>query len=257
MAGDGGRTAAFIVIGNEILSGRTADVNLNHLARRLRALGIALREARVVRDEEDQIVKAVRELREVHDLVFTSGGIGPTHDDITTASVAKAFGVGTEVNPRARAMLETYYTPRGEELTPARLKMATTPVGAELIANKVTGAPAYRIGNVHVLAGVPAIFRAMLDIALEPVAPSAGYRSRTVRVSDGESLIAPLLSEVQGRHPALDAGSYPKMSPQGFSCELVVSGTDHAEVDRAFGELLEGLRAGGFAHEEVTEEDEA
>ncbi len=249
------RRAALVVIGNEILSGRTADVNLNRLARRLREIGVDLREARVVRDEEGQIVGAVRELRASHDLVFTSGGIGPTHDDITTASVAKAFGVGTEVDPRAREILESYYAPRGESLTPARLKMATVPSGAELIPNRVTGAPAYRMENVYVLAGVPAIFAAMLEEVIGLVGASAGYRSRTARVKAGESLIAGLLADVQGRHPSLDIGSYPRMSADGFSCDLVVSGTAHGEVDRAFADLAGALDAGKFDHAEVAGEE--
>jgi len=245
------RTAAFLIIGNEILSGRTKDVNLNHLACRLREKGVSLREARVVRDETAAIISAVRELSAACDLVFTSGGIGPTHDDITTACVAEAFGVEAKIDPSARKILESYYVPRGEELTPARLKMATIPEGAELIANKVTGAPAYRIGNVHVLAGVPRIFVSMLDEIIEAMDPAEGYSSRTVRVWDGESTIAVLLERVQESHPDLDVGSYPKMSDQGFHCELVVSGLGAAKVDAAFSDLLVALKEKGTSHEEI------
>ena len=250
MAGD--RTAAFLIIGNEILSGRTADVNLNRLAKRLSESGVSLREARVVRDETGCIVDAVRALSKAYGYVFTSGGIGPTHDDITTAAIAQAFGAKVTVDPEARAMLEAYYAPRSMELTPARLKMATIPEGAELIRNRISGAPAYRLDNIYVLAGVPSIFAAMLDEAIAQIGETEGYCSRTVRVFAGESTIASLLESVQDSHPGLDVGSYPKMSAAGFSCDLVVTGLDAEEVSAALEELLAALSGQDAEYEEIT-----
>ncbi len=247
------RTAAFLIIGNEILSGRTKDINLNHLARKLRSIGINLRETRVVRDEEDAIVRAVREMSAIYDLVFTSGGIGPTHDDITTASIAKAFNAEVRITDEARQMLEDYYSKRGQELTPAHLKMASTPEGAVLIANKLTGAPAYRVNNVHVLAGVPQIFASMLDEVLEDIGKAEGYHSRTVQVMERESLIAELLAEVQNSHPELDVGSYPQMKDGKYCCELVVSGLNRKSVEEAFGQLVKALQTSGFRHAESPE----
>ena len=164
-AGDGIVTAALCVIGDEILSGRTKDQNIGHIADHLTAIGIQLKEVRVVPDEEPEIIAAVNALRARYTYLFTTGGIGPTHDDITADSVAKAFGVGIDVDERALGPMKAYFERRGVELTPARLRMARIPFGAELVENSVSIAPGFMLGNVIVMAGIPAIMQVMLQAA--------------------------------------------------------------------------------------------
>ena len=192
-------TACLIIIGNEILSGRTVDANLPHLAKKLGEIGIRLAEARVVPDIEQEIVDAVNTCRAKHDYVFTTGGIGPTHDDITSAAVAKAFGLPFGRNPEAEALLLDYYPP--EKVNEARLSMADTPEGAELIANPVSIAPGFRVENVYVMAGVPKIMQAMLDNVLPTLEGGAVVLSRSVTMFMPEGEIALHLKVASGRAP--------------------------------------------------------
>ncbi len=228
-------TAAVVVIGNEILSGRTKDSNLGYLAEQLNALGVRLREARVVADVSEEIVRAVNEMRSRYDYVFTTGGIGPTHDDITSDSVAKAFGAKLVKNPEAVAILERMYEPG--QLNEARLRMAHTPEGASLIQNPVSGAPGFQIENVFVLAGVPAIMRAMFDGLKHRLAGGPPVLSRTVAAFIGEGTIAKELGALQDRFPDLEIGSYPFFRQGRFGTSLVLRGTEAAMIDRAAAEL--------------------
>jgi molybdenum cofactor synthesis domain-containing protein len=228
-------TAAVLIIGNEILSGRTKDANLGYIAEELSRLGIRLREARVIADIEEEIVAAVNELRRRYDYVFTTGGIGPTHDDITAASVAKAFGLRLILDPRARAMLERNYPPGG--LNEARLRMAHVPEGAELIENPVSAAPGFRIGNVFVMAGVPSIMRAMFDGLKHRLIGGKPVLSRTVSAFLGEGIIAAGLGSLQQRYPELEIGSYPFFRQGRYGASFVLRGTERALIDAAAGEL--------------------
>jgi molybdenum cofactor synthesis domain-containing protein len=230
-------TAAILIIGNEILSGRTQDVNLAYLAKELGALGIPVREARVVPDIEAEIVAAVNACRARYSYVFTTGGIGPTHDDITSGCVAKAFGVELVQDPEAVALLRRHYT--GDQLNEARLRMATVPKGSRLIENPVSTAPGFQIGNVYVLAGVPAIMRAMFDGLKGGLKGGRPVTSRTVSTYLGEGAIAQALGALQARHPAVDIGSYPFFRRGQFGTSLVARGTDEIALD----EVAEGLRA--------------
>ncbi len=228
-------TACLVIIGNEILSGRTQDVNLQHLALKLNEWGVRLREARVIPDVESVIVDTLDQTRTQFDYVFTTGGIGPTHDDITSACVAKAFGVALVKHPEAMRVLAASYPPG--EFTAARQKMAEVPEGAELIENAVSAAPGYRIGNVFVLAGVPSIMRAMLDTLRNRLVGGAPVLSRTVRAALPESRVADGLAEIQGRHPGLDIGSYPFFSAGRYGTSLVLRGTDTGMLDAAAAEV--------------------
>lgn len=221
-------SAAAVIIGNEILSGRTRDANLPWLGEQLAACGVALREARVVADLEEDIVAALDACRARYDHVFTTGGIGPTHDDITTAAVARAFGVPVVVSGQAVARLRAYYGE--EELTPARLKMAEVPAGAELIDNPVSGAPGYRIGNVYVLAGVPAIMRAMFDAVRHRFCGGTPIRARAVAGYVRESAVAAELAAIQARYPDVAIGSYPFARGERFGTSIVLRGTDPARL---------------------------
>ena len=235
-------TAAMIVIGDEILSGRTRDVNLHHLAGRLTERGVELREARVVADDPGAIEGAVRALSVAHDHVFTSGGIGPTHDDITADCVARAMGAALSVREDARAALEAHYAPRGIELNEARLRMARVPEGALLIDNPVSAAPGFTIGNVHVMAGVPAIFEAMLESVLPRIAGGPPLVSETLRVERGEGDVAGPLGALAEARPELSFGSYPFQGAQGrFGVNVVVRGTDARAVRAARDELARAL----------------
>ncbi|MFD2262677.1 competence/damage-inducible protein A [Lacibacterium aquatile] len=230
-------TAAIIVIGDEILSGRTQDVNIHFLAKELTKLGIPLREVRVVPDVADEIVAAVNTLRQKFTYVFTTGGIGPTHDDITSASVAKAFGLEIHRHPDAVKLLEGHYAPG--ELTEARLKMTEVPVGATLIQNPISKAPGFKIGNVHVLAGVPKIAEAMFDAIRPTLQGGPEIHARTVSCSLGEGAIAARLSAIQDRFPDTSIGSYPYFtgSGGGSGTALVTRGTDLARVQAAAAEI--------------------
>ncbi|NVK34029.1 MAG: competence/damage-inducible protein A [Rhodobacteraceae bacterium] len=222
-------TAAFIVIGDEVLSGRTKDKNIGFLADYMTNVGIDLAEVRIVPDIEDRIVEAVNELRAKYTYVFTSGGIGPTHDDITADSIAKAFGVSIDIDPRARQILEDYY-PNGE-VTEARLRMARIPSGAGLIANPVSGAPGFVMENVHVMAGVPKIMQAMVDEIVPTLKTGQKMLSRHVDADLPESRIAAALGDLQSAHPDVMIGSYPKNDDGRFTTQIVVRSRDPQQID--------------------------
>ncbi|MGX9853993.1 competence/damage-inducible protein A [Limimaricola variabilis] len=230
-------TAAMLVIGDEILSGRTRDSNLNHLAKELTLRGIDLREARVVADDHDAIVAAVRALSTAHDHLFTSGGIGPTHDDITAPAVAAAFGLEAGVRDDARAILAAHYEARGVELNAARLRMARIPEGATLIDNPVSAAPGFSLENVHVMAGVPRIFEAMLAGLLPRIPGGKPVLSQSLRIERGEGDVAEALSALAAAHPGLAIGSYPFTENGVSGTNIVVRGADGAEVEAALVEL--------------------
>jgi len=241
-------TAAMLVIGDEILSGRTKDRNIGHLAEIMTAIGIDLKEVRIVPDEEDEIVAAVNAVRARYTYVFTTGGIGPTHDDITADSMARAFGVPCEYDARAYAMLEESYARRGLEFTEARRRMARMPRGAVHIDNPVSTAPGFRIGNVHVMAGVPAIFQAMLDNVVPTLRGGARMLSATVQCPFGEGIIGGPLAEIQKRHPDTIIGSYPKYGDGKFWTELVVRSRSEEALEAARVEvqsMVDGLAAAG------------
>ena len=200
-------TAALIVIGDEVLSGRTKDKNIGHVAERLTDVGIDLREVRVVADVEEDIVAAVNALRARFDYVFTTGGIGPTHDDITADAIAKAFGVSIDVDPRARAMLLEYIAEK--DLNEARLRMARIPAGATLVVNEVSKAPGFRIGNVIVMAGVPRIMQSMLEAVLPELRKGRPMLSRTILAEAKEGDIAAPLRKIAETYPDAIIGSYP------------------------------------------------
>jgi molybdenum cofactor synthesis domain-containing protein len=233
-------TAAVLVIGNEILSGRTKDANLNYIATGLTEIGIRLMEARVVPDIEARIVEAVNALRRQYDYVFTTGGIGPTHDDITSESIAKAFGVKWALDPRAEKLLRDHYG--DADLTEARLRMAHVPQGASLIDNPVSIAPGFRMENVHVMAGVPAICRAMFDGIKSSLTPGDKVHAKTVGGFIGEGVIAKDLGLLQQRYPALDIGSYPFFRQGRFGASFVIRGTDEAAIAKAAEELRAIIR---------------
>lgn len=230
-------TAAMLVIGDEILSGRTKDKNIGHLADIMTAIGIDLREVRIVPDEEDEIAAAVNAVRARYTYVFTTGGIGPTHDDITADSIARAFGVPCEYDSKAYAMLEENYAQRGIEFTEARKRMARMPRGAEHIDNPASVAPGFRIGNVHVMAGVPAIFQAMLDNVVPTLKTGTKMLSATVSCPLGEGLIGGPLADIQQRHPDTIIGSYPKFGDGKFSTELVVRARSQKALEAARAEV--------------------
>ncbi len=230
-------TAAMLVIGDEILSGRTRDANMNHLAKELTSHGIALTEVRVVSDDADAITKAVQALSAAYDHVFTSGGIGPTHDDITAENVARAFDRPISVRDDARAALQSHYDRQGLELNEARLRMARIPDGAVLIDNPISAAPGFIIENVYVMAGVPSIFNAMLAGVLPTLIGGAPVLSQSLRVFRGEGDIAGPLGDLAARYPDLSFGSYPFQRDGVFGAQIVVRGQDGGQVDAAMAEL--------------------
>ncbi|PHQ70505.1 MAG: competence/damage-inducible protein A [Paracoccus sp.] len=238
-------TAAILVIGDEILSGRTREGNAHHLAQVLCATGFDLREIRVVADDQDQIVAAVRALDSslggAWDLLFTSGGIGPTHDDITADAVAAAHGTTVRIHPEARAVLQARCDRMGTELTPNRLRMARIPVGGTLIDNAVSGAPGFSIGHTHVMAGVPEVFRGMVDWLIPRLASGRPVQSRTVEVRRGESDVAEELRAIAAEFPDLSLGSYPYHDERGWGTNLVVRGLDDSRVSLAMDELKRRL----------------
>lgn len=226
-------TAGLLVIGDEILSGRTKDVNIGATAEFCTDLGIELREVRVVSDETDDIVAAVNALRARYTYVFTTGGIGPTHDDITADAIAKAFGVALPINPEARAMLEARWKQTGTEVNEARLRMARIPEGASLIVNSVSAAPGFRIGNVHVMAGVPIIMRAMLEAILPTLRTGRKVLSVTVKAAVGEGTLGGPLGALQEQYPDVKMGSYPQMGHNRIMTELVLRSSDLARLEEA------------------------
>ena len=232
------KTAAMLAIGDELLSGRTKDKNIGHLAEVLTLSGIDLKEVRIVGDEEDEIVAALNALRARYDYVFTSGGIGPTHDDITADAVSKAFGVPCLHDGEAMRLLGDMYERRNMEFTEARQRMARMPEGSRHIANPVSVAPGFIIGNVHVMAGVPQVFQAMLDSLIATLPAGARVLSRSIPCPFGEGDIGTLLAAVQKAHPQTSIGSYPHFDGQRFSTELVVRARDGAALDAAAGAIV-------------------
>ncbi|HEY0033662.1 MAG TPA: molybdopterin-binding protein [Devosia sp.] len=230
-------TAALIVIGDEILSGRTKDVNIGAVADFCTDLGIDLKEVRVVSDETDDIVAAVNAVRARYTYVFTTGGIGPTHDDITADAVAKAFGVELPINAQAREMLEARWKETGTEVNEARLRMARIPEGADLIVNSVSAAPGFRLGNVHVMAGVPIIMRAMLEAIAPTLKGGKKVQSITVRAAVGEGTVGSALGELQALYPDVKMGSYPQMGKGRTMTELVLRSSDPLRLEEAAGKV--------------------
>ncbi len=236
--------AAMLVIGDEILSGRTRDSNLHHLSQRLTAHGLPLAEARLVADDHDAIVAAVQALAPAYAHVFTSGGIGPTHDDITADAVAAAFGRQIDVRADAKALLEAHYAPRGIALNAARLRMARIPDGACLIDNPISAAPGFSIENVHVLAGVPEVFEAMVAGVLPTLTGGPPVLSQSLTVMHAEGEIAPLLARLAAEFDDLSIGSYPRLDRGIFSVNVVVRGTDGARIDAAMTRLATAFAPG-------------
>ncbi|MDK3016637.1 competence/damage-inducible protein A [Pseudodonghicola flavimaris] len=234
-------TAAMLVIGDEILSGRTRDSNMYHLAGELTKQGIDLQEVRVVGDERAAIVAAVRALSGAYDHVFTSGGIGPTHDDITADCIAAAFEATIDVRADARALLAAHYARTGAELNEARLRMARIPEGATLIDNPVSVAPGFTLGNVHVMAGVPAVFEAMVASVLPTLTGGAPLLSQSLRVMRGEGEIATPLAALAADFPDLSIGSYPFQKDGAYGANIVVRGAEGARVDAAITRLAREL----------------
>ena len=245
-------TAAVLLIGDELLSGRTHDLNLRTIAKFLAPLGVEVSEARVVADIPHAIIEAVNALRGQYDYVFTTGGIGPTHDDKTADSVAAAFGVSIGVRADARAVLEAHY--KSVTLNDARLRMARIPEGAALIANPVSRAPGFQLGNVFVLAGVPSIMRGMLEDVAGRIQGGAVVKARTVRgrgVREGD--IAASLEALEHAAPGVAFGSYPWFSPDGYGVHLVARSADPTALAKAGADLVALIRARGAEPEEVDE----
>jgi molybdenum cofactor synthesis domain-containing protein len=236
-------TAAMLVIGDEILSGRTRDANMYYLSGQLTDAGIDLREVRVVSDDPDAIVDAVKALSAGYETVFTSGGIGPTHDDITADCIAKAFGASIDVRDDARALLHAHYTRQGTELNEARLRMARIPEGAVLIDNPVSVAPGFTLENVHVMAGVPAVFQAMVATVLPTLTGGAPLISSTYRIERGEGDIAGPLGALAKEYPELSIGSYPFQKDGKFGANIVIRGTEQNMVDEALAKLTAAFPA--------------
>ncbi|MBP1849811.1 competence/damage-inducible protein A [Rhizobium halophytocola] len=227
------RTAAMLAIGDELLSGRTKDKNIGHLADVLQIAGIDLREVRIVADDEVAIIEAVNTLRNRYDYVFTSGGIGPTHDDITADSMSKAFGVDCIHDPAAMTLLSEMYARRGMEFTEARKRMARMPQGARHIDNPVSTAPGFVVENVFVMAGVPQVFVAMLDNVVATLPAGAQVIARSIPCPFGEGDIGTPLGAIQKAHDNTSIGSYPQFKGDRFFTEIVVRGRDVAAIDAA------------------------
>ncbi|MBN8818441.1 MAG: competence/damage-inducible protein A [Sphingomonas sp.] len=237
-------TAALVVIGDEILSGRTQDKNVAQIATWLNVQGIRLKEVRVVADDQGAIVEAVNALRARNDYLFTTGGIGPTHDDITVDAVAAALGVPVVVHPEARAILEAYYATRGG-LNEGRLRMARVPEGADLIPNSYSGAPGIRVGNLFIMAGVPHITAGMLDRLTGQLEGGAPLVSRTIGCWVPESEIADLLAATEKAHEGCQIGSYPFFREGSVGANFVIRSTDQDKLDACAADLIAGLRETG------------
>ena len=239
-------TAGLVIIGDEILSGRTHDKNIAQIASWLQVQGIRLAEVRVVPDVMERIVEAVNALREGNDYLFTTGGIGPTHDDITVDAVAQALGVNVVVHPQARAILEKYYADKPGGLTDARLRMARVPEGADLISNRMSGAPGIKIGNVHLMAGVPHITAGMLDALTGTLEGGAPLLSETVGCWTPESEVADILRQVEKAHEHCQIGSYPFFRDGRVGANFVVRSTSAQELKSCVDSLCDGLAMAGF-----------
>jgi molybdenum cofactor synthesis domain-containing protein len=236
-------TAAVLVIGDEILSGRTPDRNVNYIAAHCTRVGIRLQEVRVVGDEETAIVDAVNALRARYTYLFTTGGIGPTHDDITADAIAKALDVPIDHDPRAVELLAAFFARRGIEATSARMRMARIPRGAELITNSISVAPGFMIGNVIVLAGVPDIMQVMLDDVTARLRTGAKMLTATIQIFRPEGDVADLFAAHQQKFPDVAMGSYPTFAQGRISTQLVLRSTDSELLARAKDQLNDALRA--------------
>ena len=245
-------TAAILAIGDELLSGRTKDKNIGYLAENLTISGIDLKEVRIVADDQDAIVAAVNALRVKYDLVFTSGGIGPTHDDITADAISAAFGLPCVHDAEAMRLLGAMYERRGLEFNEARQRMARMPQGARHIENAVSTAPGFIVENVHVMAGVPSVFQAMVGWLLPQLPTGVPVMSRTVVSPFGEGEIGKPLTEVQNNHPETSIGSYPKFDGNGFYTEIVVRARDEAVLQSAVSDVEAMLDAIRKARETAT-----
>ena len=232
--------AALIIIGNEILSGRTQDKNLSYLANWLNEIGIQLSEVRVIRDEEEIIVETVNHLRSVYDYVFTTGGIGPTHDDITSLCIAKAFGVELEVNSGALSILKEYY--KDGELTDARMKMTMMPKGSELIENPISRAPGFKMENVFILAGIPSIMQGMLEGARKYLKGGDIVKSKSIDVFTPESTVADVLTNLQKKYSDVEIGSYPFSRDNRFGTSLVMRSSNLSKLDACDMELKDLMK---------------
>ena len=232
--------AALIIIGNEILSGRTQDKNLSYLANWLNEIGIQLSEVRVIRDEEKVIIDTVNHLRSEYDYVFTTGGIGPTHDDITSLSIARAFGVELEINNKALAILKEYY--KDGELTEARMKMTMIPVGAELVDNPVSKAPGFKMDNVFVMAGIPSIMQGMLEGARRFLKGGDVVKSMSIDVFTPESNVAQALTDLQKKYNDVEIGSYPFSKDNRFGTTLVMRSSKEKRLHQCDEELKELMK---------------
>ena len=239
-------TAGLVIIGDEILSGRTQDKNVAQIAIWLNVQGIRLSEVRVVPDVQERIIEAVDAVRTRYDYCFTTGGIGPTHDDITVDAIAAALGVPVVVHPEARAVLERYYETRGG-LTEARLRMARVPEGADLIPNRMSGAPGIRVGNIFIMAGVPHITAGMLDRLTGTLEGGLPLLSRTIGCWVAESEIADLLGATERAHAGVQIGSYPFFREGRTGANFVVRSTDAATLDACVADLTAALERGGWA----------
>jgi molybdenum cofactor synthesis domain-containing protein len=228
-----------LVIGDEILSGRTRDANMHYLANEFTKQGIDLKEVRVVSDEAEDIVAALNALRAAYDVVVTSGGIGPTHDDITADCVAQAFGAHIDVRDDARALLQAHYDRQGVEFNAARQRMARIPDGASLIDNPVSIAPGFSMENVHVMAGVPAVFQAMVASLLPSLTGGDPVLSQSLRIDRGEGEIAEPLANLAAKYPELSFGSYPFQRNGVYGANIVIRGTDGGQIDHAMAELTQ------------------
>lgn len=233
------KTAAVLVIGNEILSGRTHDKNGNYIAQKCTEIGVNVREMRVVPDIASELIEALNALRHTYDYVFTTGGIGPTHDDITAECVAQAFGVGYGTNAAAFEVLQNHY--KDGDFNEARQKMAKMPIGAELINNPVSAAPGFRLGNVFVMAGVPKIMQAMLDHVLPLLETGKIMQSKTITTNLTEGQVATALTACQEKFPQVDVGSYPFFQKGNFGISLVVRSQDEVELESCAQALLQML----------------
>ncbi len=242
-------TAAVILIGNELLSGSIEDKNLSHIAKTLEVRGIRVRETRIIPDIENEIVETVNTLRAKHDYVFTTGGIGPTHDDITSDSIAAAFGVKNVLVQDVFDTIQTYLNSKGVEFTPAAQRMAHAPEGAQMINTDHSIIPGYRIGNVFVMAGVPRIMRMMLDGIIEHLETGFAIHNAYVHANVGEGEIAAALEEIQNQHPDVDIGSYPQdkgSSLSEYRVIFVAKGTNKDELEQTCDEILQACANGGY-----------
>jgi molybdenum cofactor synthesis domain-containing protein len=239
-------TAAVMVIGDEILSGRTKDKNIGYIADHCTSIGIQLREVRIVPDVEQEIVDAVNALRARYTYVFTTGGIGPTHDDITADSIAKAFGVPIDVDQRALDLLLPYYKKRGSEITPGRLRMARIPEGGEMIENSISVAPGFMLGNVIVMAGIPNIMQVMLDAVTPRLRKGRMMHAHAIDLEHPEGAVAELLGAHQKVYPDVSMGSYPTLKDNKPCTQLVLRSIDQALLDEATDGLRSQLAAKGM-----------